>query len=95
MKKSILQNDMSYCYYCGRRGALHKHHIFFGSANRKKSEKYGCFVALCPEHHNMSNNSVHYNKAMDIGLKKRCQKRFEELYSHDEFMEVFSRNYIE
>lgn len=95
MKKSILQNDMSYCFYCGRHGSLHKHHIFYGSANRKKSEEYGCFVALCPAHHNMGNEAVHYNKSMDIALKKRCQYRFEELYGHEKFMEVFNRNYIE
>lgn len=92
--KSILQPDMSSCYICGKRGALHIHEVFYGTANRKKSIAYGCYVSLCPEHHNMSNDGVHLNKALDNSLKMACQKRFEELYGHEKFMEVFHRNYI-
>lgn len=91
--KSILQDDMTRCYICGKTGALHTHHVFGGTANRKKSDKYKCVVALCPEHHNMSNEAVHFNKDLDDWLKDRCQRKFEELYGHDEFMNVYHKNY--
>lgn len=92
---SILQRDMTRCYICNRTGYLHTHHVFYGTANRKKSDQYGCVVALCPKHHNMSNDSVHFNKNLDMMLKARCQKAFEDKYDHETFMKVFNRNYID
>lgn len=94
MSKSILQ-DIKECYitkadHC----TLHKHHIFFGTADRKKSEEWGCWVWLLPHLHNMGNEGVHFNKSFDLRLKQVCQKRFEELHGHDKFMEVFGRNYL-
>lgn len=38
------------CFLCGATGGadpLDRHHIFPGTANRKKSEKYGLVVYLC------------------------------------------------
>lgn len=32
---------------------------------------------------------------LDMQLKRECQKRFEELYGHDTFMDVFKKNYLE
>lgn len=92
--KSILQEDMSRCYVCSKTYPLHIHEVFYGTANRKKSIKYGCYVALCAEHHNMSDEGVHFNKRLDDRLKRECQERFEQLYSHEEFMKIFSRNYL-
>ena len=77
MSKSIISNE-HYCLICGTTQNLHKHHIFFGSANRKKSEKYGCWCYLCGKHHNLSNEGVHFNKDLDNRLKKMTQKKFEE-----------------
>lgn len=51
-------------------------------------------VWLCPEHHNMSNKSVHLNKHMDLIVKRYAQKVFEEEYGHDEFMRIFHKNYL-
>ena len=91
--KSILQSAKE-CYITGRTDRLHRHHVFYGGANRKKSEKYGCWVWLIPELHNLSNAGVHLNKPFDIRLKRECQRRFEELYGHDLFMKEFGRNYL-
>ena len=71
-----------------------EHHIFYGSANRKKSEEYGLKVYLCGPHHNLSNDGVHFNPTLDLLLKKFAQKKFEEKYSHEKFMEVFHKNYL-
>ena len=90
MKKSILPENGIYSnkhipYY-------HKHHIFGGS-NRKHSEKYGLFVWLKPELHNMSNMGVHFNKEFDLYLKQIGQEAFEETYPDLNFLEIFGRNY--
>lgn len=92
--KSIIQKDMTCCYVCGRTYSLHVHEVFYGTANRKKSIKYGCYVALCAYHHNMSNEAVHFNKQLDTQLKQRCQRKFEDLYGHEFFMETFHKNYL-
>ena len=91
------------CIWCGRSGVLHKHHIF-GGANRKWSEKYGLYVHLCPEHHNMSDSGVHFNKEMMGYFHRLGQDSFEEWYCQEhkaprdkaraEFMKIFGRNYL-
>lgn len=91
--KSIVQKDMSRCYVCGTTQGLHTHEVFYGSANRKKSIQYGCYVRLCGRHHNLSNDGVHFNKQLDTSLKRVAQECFEGLHGHDKFMEVFKKNY--
>ena len=93
MAKSIMQ-DEKVCYITGSTEGLHKHHIFFGTANRKHSEEYGCLVYLRADWHNLSNYGVHFNKKLDLRLKRECQTRFEELYGHEKFMALFGKNYL-
>ena len=85
---------MTKCFICGTRNNLHIHEIYYGTANRKKSIEYGCYVSLCAYHHNMSDYGVHYNKALDLNLKQECQRRFEEIYDNAKFMETFNKNYL-
>lgn len=92
--KSIIQKDMSKCYVCGTTQNLHVHEIYGGSANRKKSIEWDCYVRLCGNHHNMSNQGVHFNKHLDQTLKQNCQIMFEAIHGHDKFMEVFHKNYL-
>jgi len=92
MSKSIICNERE-CLVCKTPYNLHKHHVFEGTANRKLSEKYGCWCYLCAKHHNMSNESVHFNKALDNKLKKYAQSKFEEAYQELEFLKIFGRNY--
>ncbi|MGN0787092.1 MAG: hypothetical protein ACI4OB_06840 [Christensenellales bacterium] len=89
---SILQTEKK-CYITGKAYGLHRHHIFSGP-NRKNSEKYGCWVYLIPELHNMSDRGVHFDKELDLRLKRECQAKFEEIYDHDTFMAVFGKNYL-
>lgn len=81
MKKrySILQNKKN-CYFCGKPAEC-IHEVFYGTANRKLSIEDGCCVYLCNQHHNMSNNSVHFNKNMDLQLKIVMQKQWQEYYN--------------
>lgn len=94
MSKSIISNDYV-CLVCKLPYHLHRHHVFYGTANRKKSEKYGCWVYLCPRHHNASNAAVHANKAFDLALKQRCQEAWEaEFGTRQDFIKVFGRTYL-
>ena len=63
-------------------------------ANRQKADKWGCWVWLSADWHNMSNYGVHFNKELDLKLKKEMQEAFEKKYSHEKFMEVFHKNYL-
>lgn len=92
-KKSILTRDMEHCYICGMPNPQ-VHHIFYGTSNRKNSEKYKCIVPLCRAHHTDSPTGVHHNKTLDTQLKEFAQEEFEKLHGHEKFMEVFGKNYL-
>lgn len=91
---SLLQGDEKKCYVCGKTTGLHKHEVFYGTSNRAKSIRYGCQVWLCGHHHNMSNDGIHFDKALDLKVKKLTQEAFEQKYSHEFFMQVFKKNYL-
>lgn len=93
MAESIISNDKE-CFACGTLSDLHKHHIFMGS-NRAVSEKQGCWVYLCSNHHDMSPEAVHFNHCFDITLKKFCQHVWEEKKgTRDEFRKLFGKSYL-
>ena len=92
--KSILQKDKE-CLVCHQTYNLHCHHVFYGTSNRKNSEKHGLKVWLCPRHHNMSDCGVHFNKQLDLKLKRMAQKKFEETNTREDFMRIFGRNYLD
>lgn len=94
MSKSIISNEVC-CLICKTPYGLHRHHIFYGTANRKLSEKYGCWVYLCARHHNMSKGGVHFNNKLDQKLKEQCQKEWEKLNgSREDFIKVFGRSWL-
>lgn len=93
MSKSILQNEKE-CYYSHTTYNIEKHHIFYGTANKKLSEKWGCWVYLRHDLHNEPPAGVHHNKDNDLKLKQECQRAFEEKYGHEKFMQIFGRNYL-
>ena len=92
--QSIVSNEKE-CLVCGSTYHLHRHHIFYGTANRKLSEQYGCWCYLCARHHNMSGVGVHFNKELDNQLKVHTQKRFNEVYPELDFRKIFGKNYLE
>lgn len=92
-RSSIIQDDVDYCFICGRYGT-EIHHVMFGKGNnRKLSEKYGLKVGLCYNHHR-GNNGVHFNRDLDLELKIIAQRRFNEVYPDIDFLAVFGRNYL-
>ena len=84
------------CFLCGRSDWIETHHIFNGTANRKKSEKYGLTVHLCHWCHNEPPHGVHYNQEADTRLKQIGQKAAMNEYGWtvDEFREIFGKNYL-
>lgn len=94
MDKSLIQEG-KYCYVCGRESALHKHHIFYGTANRRLSEEDGAYCYLCAMHHNGGNWGVHFNKPLDIKLKKRCQQAWEEHNGNrEDFINRYGKSWL-
>lgn len=98
--RSILSNDEQ-CWVCGDTTELHRHHVYGGVSNRKNSEYWGCWVYLCPIHHNMSNKGVHFNHDLDTLLKKTTQRAWEMkaefVYrerTREEFRKVFGKSYL-
>ena len=91
---SILQ-DKKQCYVCGST-IVHIHEVFYGARNRQKSIEDGCCVYLCPRHHNMSNNGIHFNKELDLGVKQSMERKWLETYNKtiDDFIKRYGRNYI-
>jgi len=91
MRYSILTNDMTKCYICGKpKNAIHE--IYFGK-NRINSMKYGCCVPLCSNHHT-GKIGVHNNIELDLQLKIECQMKFNELYPSLDFLSIFYKNYL-
>lgn len=92
--KTVLQIEKE-CLVCGTTYNLHSHHCINGTANRKKSEKYGLKVWLCARHHNMSSEGVHFNRQLDLKIKRMAQKYFEEnCGSRDDFRREFGKSFL-
>lgn len=90
---SIITNDLKHCFVCGKpKNALHE--VFYGSY-RLVSIRLGMVIPLCSFHHTEGKYSVHFNRDLDLQLKKMAQTIFEKKYSHDLFMKEFKIDYKE
>ena len=89
MSQSIMQKE-KVCYVSGSQRDLDLHHIFHG-IRRKAADKWGCWCWL---RHDIHMDLHDRNSELDRMLQQECQKRFEEIYSHEEFMEVFGKSYL-
>ena len=93
--QSILQTEKE-CYFTGRTDNLHKHHIYFGTANRRISEENGFWVWLTADWHTGNVAvAVHHNRENSLMLKKACQIVYERSHSRQEFMDLIGKNYLE
>lgn len=91
-----IMNDNPPIWYNKRFNGSHRHEIFYGVRNRKKSIEDGLVVFLRPELHNASSLGVHFNRELDLELKKEAEKRWLEYYNKDieDFIEKYGRNYL-
>ena len=92
--ENLLQGSIAECFFTKDPVNLCIHHIFRG-AFRDKSTKYGCWIWLRPEWHNLTNYSIHNDKKLEMKLQAMCQMAFEDKYGHELFMKEFKRDYIE
>ena len=93
MAKSIIVDCMDNCFVCGS-PYTEVHHVIYGTANRKLSDKYGLVVPLCHEHHR-GQTGVHFNRDFDISLKKLAQEKFNAVYgANKSFIKVFGKSYL-
>lgn len=94
--ESIIDNKKE-CFRCRTTQGLHKHHIFFGVANRRKSDEDGCWIWLCGKHHNLSDEGIHFNKDFDLAVKQFAEKKWIEYYdkSKEDFLVRYGRNYLD
>lgn len=56
---------------------------------RKKSEQYGLIVYLSADAH----RKLHVTPAIEKGLKRIAQQKFEETYPRELWMKEFKKNY--
>lgn len=93
---SLLQGDMpddydKVCYRCRQYGIMDFHHILNGS-RKKFSEEEGLWVWLCrPCHrhiHDTPQGIAQWEK-----WKADCQKKYEEIHSHEEWMKHAHKSY--
>lgn len=92
--ESLISNEPC-CLICGTTRNLHKHHLCSGYGRRELSERYGLWVYLCADHHNMSPYGVHNDKAFDLTLRKMGQQAWEQSYgTREEFIKIFGRSWL-
>ena len=91
--KSILQTEKE-CYVCHTTQNLHEHHVFYNTANRKQSERTGMKIWLCARHHNMSDDGIHFNKELDLRVKRMAQEVFEQTHTREEFRNIFGKSWL-
>lgn len=89
---SILQNKEE-CWVSHSVGNLVRHEVFPAS-NRDNSKYYGLWVYLTPYWHNMSNAGVHFNKELDLKLRRYAQAEFEVHFPELDFVKIFGKNYL-
>ena len=92
--KSIMADDLEHCIFC-HSPYVEMHHVFFGVANRPKSDKHGLIVPLCKKHHTGSKDCPHQNRIIDLSIKSWGQAVYEnEIGTREQFIEEFGRNYL-
>lgn len=85
---SLLVSTLDYCCVCGaRRTDLHE---VFPGPHRQASKDYGMVIPLCRTCH----ERIHKDRLMRHECQSWAQKKFEDIYGHDKFMEIFKKNYL-
>lgn len=98
MAKSIIQEDKTHCFICGRNAnadywGLDEHHCFAG-ARRKLSEHYGLKIYIC--HTTCHLEGVHKNAKTNNMVQRIAQQRAMQYYgwSEDDFRNIFGKSYL-
>ena len=85
--------DADCCLVCGNPNVQY-HHIFYGTSNRKISDRYGYIAPLCLNHHT-GQSGVHFNKELDMQLKQYAQRHYLENHGDiNDFIKDFGKSYL-
>ena len=79
-----------------REDGLHRHEVFFGTANRQKSIRDGLVIFLTPEMHNMSDKGIHFNRNFDIAAKRSGEHAWLDYYGKtiDDFRKRYGKSWL-
>ena len=94
---SLLQEDISCCYLCGRTDRkLDRHEIFFGTAYRDKSKQDGLWVCLCHVPCHEGKDGAQYNREIRERLCREAQEKAMEVYGWtlDEWRQRYGKNWL-
>ena len=92
--KSIVQDlSVERCFVCGSTRDLELHHIMHGTANRRWSTRLGLVCWLCRTHHT-GKFGVHSDPILNRTLQAEAQAAFEKTHTHQEWMNIFRKNYL-
>lgn len=86
---SIITDNLKICYVCQKKKKDDLNEVFGGS-NRQMSMKYGLVIPICRTCH----TEYDLNKEFRQKYQREAQKKFEEKYGHDLFMQEFRKNYL-
>lgn len=80
------------CEICGAYGFCHVHHVLNGYGNRRKADKYGLIISVCPRCH----DSIHRNPEEYRYLKQEAQRKVmqEQGWTVSDFIREFGKNYL-
>ena len=96
---SILQyeEDMGYCFVCGRCDRKLDRHEVFQGAYRQKSKADGLWIMLCHEDCHEGKNGVHHNRELREKLSSYAQRMAMGTYGWtlDEWRERYGKNWLE
>ena len=94
--ESIISTERK-CYICKAVRGLELHHIFYGTAYRRKSEEDGLTCYLCHEHH-QGYTGVHGYDGYDLNtsLKREAEKKWLKHYGKtvEDFIARYGKNYL-
>lgn len=93
---SIMQDDISFCYQCGRRDRKLDRHEPFGGAYRTKSKRYGMWIMLCHETCHLGKNGAHGDPRLNGLLRQDAQRAAMNTYGWDtsDFIREFGKNHL-
>jgi len=81
--------DWQPCRVCGKT-AIELHHIFYGKANKKLSDKYNLVIWVCRDCH----SRMHSDKAFRQIYQDMAKKKFQREHPELSFIRIFGKNYI-
>lgn len=94
---SILQDDLSYCFLCGRRDRkLDRHEVYGSACYRKKSKADGLWVMLCHDDCHEGRNGVHGDAKKARELRRLAQTAAMQTFdwSEDQFRMRYGKSYL-